>query len=151
MSLPLIATISSKNLLNNLSSIKKLTCKSKICAVVKSDAYGHGLVEIANILYMHVDCFAVSLESECLALRLAGIDKDIILLTPIFASNVSSLINYNITLTVSTLNELKLIYKNAKLLNKKVKVHFAINTGMNRLGFDDASTINLAINYCLLK
>ena len=74
MSLPLIAEISLKNLNYNLNAIKKLTNKTKFCAVIKSNAYGHGLVEIANALYNKVDAFAVSMESECVALRQAGID-----------------------------------------------------------------------------
>lgn len=147
MSLPLVAEISISKLLYNLKQVKKLTGKSKICAVVKSNAYGHGVVEIANALYSKVDCFAVSLESECVKLRLAGIDKEIILLTPVYEENAERLILKDITLTVSSLKELKLIRKFAKKTGKKVKVHFALNTGMNRLGFDNVSQVERAILY----
>ena len=147
MSLPLIAEISKSKLLYNIKAVKRLTKKSKICAVVKSDAYGHGLVEIANALYNEVDCYAVSLESECVALRYAGIDKNIILLTPAVSENFENLISLGITLSVSSLNEIKLAYRVAKRLNKKAKIHIAVNTGMNRLGFDSVCDVKKAIKY----
>ncbi|MBO5713520.1 MAG: alanine racemase [Clostridia bacterium] len=147
MSKQITAEISIKNLLYNVKQVKKLIGKSKFCAVIKADAYGHGLTEFANALYPNVDAYAVSLESECVKLRQAGIDKEIILLTPVFTDNVERLILNKITLSVSTEEELKLIYRYAKKLGRVVKIHFALNTGMNRLGFSSESEVLNAVNY----
>ena len=75
----------------NLSVIKRnaenvktaLGGKSKLCAVVKADAYGHGAEKIAAALYTVSDCFAVALPEEGVSLRLSGIDKEILVLTPL--------------------------------------------------------------------
>lgn len=151
MSLPLIAEISLKNLNYNLNAIKKLTNKTKFCAVIKSNAYGHGLVEIANALYNKVDAFAVSMESECVALRQAGIDKQIILLTPAFEENAERLILHKITFTVSNINEIEVLYIASKRVGMRANIHLALNTGMNRLGFSTLKSVNNAINYIKSK
>ncbi len=148
MSEPLIAKISLKKLKANALKVKSLLKnKVKLCAVVKSDAYGHGICEIASALYSICDYFAVSLLSECEILRISGIDKPILLLTPASESTIERLILRDITLPVSSVKELLLIYKTAKKLDKKVKVHFAVNTGMNRLGFDDEFSIKKALDF----
>lgn len=146
MSEALIAKISLKNVVHNCRKVKKLlTDGVKFCAVVKSDAYGHGLVETATALIKEADCFAVSLASEVYALRVAGIDKDILLLTPVFGENASKLIRYGATLSVGTIGELKTVMKAARCENKRVKIHLAINSGMNRLGFSEIVEIEQVI------
>ena len=109
MSEPLIAKISLKKLKANAIKVKSLLKrKVKLCAVVKSDAYGHGIVEIASALYSICDYFAVSLLSECESLRISGIDKPILLLTPVTENTVERLILKDITLAVSNIKELLL-------------------------------------------
>ena len=146
MSKPLIAKISLKNIVYNCRKVKKLIDKKvKFCAVIKSDAYGHGLIETAKALYNEADAFAVSLASEVYALRISGINKEILLLTPVYTDNAEKLIRYGATLSVGTLRELKTIILAAKRLKMPVKIHFAINSGMNRLGFSGESEILSAI------
>lgn len=147
MSVPNIAEISYNKLLNNLNEVKHVVGNVKICAVVKSDAYGHGIVEISNALYPFVNCFAVSLDGECAALRHAGIDKEILLLTPPVRENVERLISLKITLTVSNYADLPLIYSAAKTLNVRANVHLKLNTGMNRLGLDTVKEVEKCVNY----
>lgn len=147
MSYKTVAEISLKNLQNNANNVKKLlNSKTKFYAVVKSNAYGHGIVEVSNALYNIVDAFCVSLIDEAVKLRVAGIDKDILMLTPTFLETVNELVRYNITISVSSLKELKLIDKTAKNLNAKAKIQLKINTGMNRLGFNDNKSILKALN-----
>ena len=147
MSEPLICKISLTKLINNALKVKKLLNKRvKLCAVVKSGAYGHGLVDISSALYSICDYFAVSLASEASKLRIAGIDKPILLLSPATENTIEKLILNDITLSVSTIKELILIAKTAKRLSKKVKVHIAINCGMNRLGFNDNEVVK-AVNF----
>ena len=148
MSEPILAEIKISNIIKNVKKVKTLLKKKVLlCAVVKSDAYGHGIVEVASLLYKHCDYFAVSLLNEAISLRLCGIDKPIIILSPVTENTVDGLILRDITLSVSTLSELYLISKRAKKLDKRVKVHLAINTGMNRLGFSNKKEILKAISF----
>ncbi len=148
MSEPLIAKISLKKLQSNAIKVKGLLKKRvKFCAVVKSDAYGHGLTEISSSLYNICDYYAVSMLSECEKLRISGIDKPIIILTPPTSSTVDKLILNDIIIPVGSIKDLILVYKSARKLNKKVKVHLSINSGMNRLGFDSEREIKKAINF----
>lgn len=147
MSTSVLAKISLKNIVYNCRKVKKLIDKKvKFCAVIKSDAYGHGLIETAKALYKEADAFAVSLASEVYALRISGIDKEILLLTPVYKENAEKLIRYGATLSVGSLSEVKTVTAAAKKANKTATVNFAINSGMNRLGFSDEREIIKAIN-----
>ena len=148
MSYPTVAKISLNKLKNNALAVRKLlNRKTKFYAVVKSNAYGHGIVEISNALYRIADGFCVSLLSEAVKLRVAGIDKDILMLTPPFKETATDIVRYNITTAVSSLSEIQFIEKSAIRLNKVAKVQLAINTGMNRLGFSNIKSILTSLNY----
>ena len=131
---------------NALNIKKRLPKNTKFCAVVKADAYGHGAERVASAIYGIVDCFAVALVEEGEKLRLCGIKKDILILTPVFKEEIDRAILNNFTLTVDRVEDLKKIIKCAKKLNAKVKVHFKYNTGMNRLGFDSLNELNQALS-----
>ena len=150
MSCPLLAQVNLTNLKDNTKQVKNLIGnKTKLYAVVKGNAYGHGLIEVASATYSLVDGYCVSMEREALDLRLSGIDKEIILLTPAFYS-LESLIDKDITLTVSTKSEMLAVEKACEKLQKCATVHIKLNTGMNRLGassiFEISEIIGLAKN-----
>ena len=127
---------------NNALAVKsKLEKGVKFCAVVKADAYGHGGCECAKTLYPIVDCFAVALVEEAVALRLSGVDKDILVLIPPFSPDIDVSVHYGLTLTVSNAMQIAQISRCAKRQNKTVKVHIKVNTGMNRQGADGADEI----------
>ena len=76
ISLKNIAEINVLKLKNNVKSIRKRVGeKTKICAVVKANAYGHGACGLATRIENQVDFFAVALLEECVDLRLSGITK----------------------------------------------------------------------------
>lgn len=150
MPIPLLAQINLKNLKTNAKAVKDLIKnRTKLYAVVKGNAYGHGLVETSSALYQIADGYCVSMEREALDLRVSGIDKEIILLTPSIC-NLDSLIDKNITLTVTNKSEMLAVIKTCERLNKCATVHVKLNTGMNRLGassiFDINEIIGLAKN-----
>ena len=146
---PPIAIIDTNNLKYNALEIKKLCLKSKLCAVVKSNAYGHGIAECSRAVYDVVDCFAVSLLSEAITLRYAGIDKDILMLLPPSKDEISALIRHGITLTVDNLKRLNEVINVAVDINKTAKIAIAVNTGMNRLGIDSLQELNSMLSVCL--
>lgn len=128
------AYINLNNLLFNAKQIKKLLGKEKFCAVVKADAYGHGAEKVAAALYPVIDCFAVALVEEGISLRLSGIDKEILVFNIINESDIEKAIRYNLTVSVASLSQAKMVYTILKKEKKSIKIHIKVNTGMNRLG-----------------
>lgn len=139
------AIVNLKNIENNVKLIKeKLNKKVKFCAVVKSDAYGHGIVKVSNHLEQFVDYFAVSFLEEGLKLRYSGIKKPIIILLPIKFSEILIASRYNLTITITQYSQLKKI----KDLNVPISFHVKINSGMNRLGVSTEKELKDIINFC---
>ena len=128
-----ISVINLKALKNNVKKIKSKICENvKFCAVVKSDAYGHGLSETAIAIENQVDFFAVSFLEEGMILRYSGIKKPILILIPLKNSELFIAERYNLSVSLASVKQAEFIQNN----KIKVKVHIAVNTGMNRLGVD---------------
>ncbi len=127
----------------DLNAIREnaLTLKSflksdvKIIAVVKSNAYEHGIVEVADVLKDLVTVFAVSGLEEACALRDSGIDNKIIFLSnPLNLEDVDFIMHKDIIPTINSIEILNLYEKKASQEGKSLNVHFKIDTGMSRLG-----------------
>lgn len=120
--------ISKKALLNNIAQIKKnLAAKTKFIAVVKSNAYGHGLLQVANQIKKNVDMFAVYDFDDALLLRQNKITKPILMLGRVFPTQLPSAIKNNIEISCSNFD----ILESAK----KIAIHLCIDTGLGRDGF----------------
>jgi alanine racemase len=129
------ALISKKNLLHNVKIIKDRVSSAKIIAMLKSNAYGHGLVTIAKMLEGEVAIFAVASIDEALILKEAGITTEIMLIQGIFEKNELELAaNYNLHVVFNNHQQLEWLDK-SKLL-QPIKSWLKINTGMGRLGFE---------------
>lgn len=137
--------ISRKDLKNNLKEIRRILYSDgkyepenmpKIIAVVKGNGMGLGLVKYSKFLVNQgIDFLAVANFDEAMALRKAKIQEEILLLTPIIREKeIEPLILKDITLTVSSLEQLKIIEKVAKKINKTVNAHLKIDTGFGRYG-----------------
>lgn len=131
------AEINTDNLKYNYRKIKEYIGPDvKFLAVVKADAYGHGAIEISRIMEeVKADYLAVSSLDEARELRSAGIRLPILIFGHTPKEEVPLIIEYDITQAVTC--EAKAIEYNqeAKKLNKKLKVHIKLDTGMSRLGF----------------
>lgn len=147
MSQPITLEISKRNLIFNCTQIRKLIGKSKFCAVVKGDGYGHGIVNVANVVYPFVDCYAVALYVEAVKLIIGGIDKDILMLLPPTTENVIDAVGRRIILTVGSFKDLKVVLYGAEKSGVKARVHLAVNSGMNRLGLGSEKEIERAIKF----
>lgn len=127
----------------NLTAIRKniITMKQcipdgkKILAVVKANAYGHDVIAVANILDDLVDYYGVACIDEAIELRNKGINKPILILGLTDDSEFEDVIKYDITQTICTLEQGKILSQISKKLGTKAKVHIKIDTGMNRIGF----------------
>ena len=119
---------------NNIKLVKSKT-QAQILAVVKADAYGHGLIPVAKCA---VDAGAtwlgVALLEEAISLREAGIKVPIISwLTPP-SSDFKQAIELDIDLAIPSLKHLEVIVAAGKALGKKPRVHIEVDTGMTRGG-----------------
>lgn len=119
---------------NNIKLVKSKT-QAQILAVVKADAYGHGLIPVAKCA---VDAGAtwlgVALLEEAVLLREAGINVPIISwLTPP-SSDFKQAIELDIDLAIPSLKHLEVIVAAGKALGKKPRVHIEVDTGMTRGG-----------------
>ena len=97
---PATAKISSVALKHNIQTIKQKAPNSKIIAVVKANAYGHGVVFVSSAVESMVDCFGVARLEEALKLRSNGITKPILLLEGFFSSKDQPILAVNNIQTV---------------------------------------------------
>ncbi len=123
---------------HNFNAIKGLLRpETKILAVVKANAYGHGAVPCARTLLSYgADYLGVATIEEALELRHANIFAPILVLGYAPAQEAEVLISNNITPTVYTVEFAKALSNAAIKLDKDCRIHLKINTGMERLGFE---------------
>lgn len=137
--------ISVSNLIHNCIIFKEKCKNSKICAVVKANAYGVGDEIVVNTIKPYVDFFAVANKFEALRVR-NYTNKPILILGEVNKSEIEDCIKNHISISISDANKLNLIRNIAKRLNNKAIIHFKINTGMNRLGFKNISEFKKVYN-----
>lgn len=127
--------ISKKNILHNLRELRKLSKGAEIIPVVKSNAYGHGLLEVARILACDkaVKRLAVFAPEEAAALRRAGIHKKVLILGPLGNENFLRELN-NVEMAVVSPEDFQRLDIISRRLKKVFFLHLKIETGMNRLG-----------------
>jgi alanine racemase len=120
----------------NVKETKKtLKPGTKLCAVVKADAYGHGAVPVATAaLAAGADYLAVSMTQEAIELREAGIMAPILILGALTPGHEKALVENNVTQAVFSLESAQALSAAAIQENKIAKVHLAVDTGMNRIG-----------------
>jgi len=107
----------------------------KLLVTVKANAYGHGAARVAKLLQDKVDYFALAAMDEAVQLRQAGICTPLLILGPVLPADYERAAKYDVALTVSSLNEASAISDCALGFDKKITVHFALDTGMSRIGF----------------
>ncbi|HOK03332.1 MAG TPA: alanine racemase [Spirochaetota bacterium] len=122
---------------NNLKEIRRLIPDhTKIMAVVKANAYGHGSVTIAKEAQSAgAEFLAVARLNEAMLLRNGGITLPILLFDDSAMHSAEIYIDQNIRPSVSSMEEAILFSKSATQYGKPIKIHIKIDTGMGRLGF----------------
>ncbi|MCF7907402.1 MAG: alanine racemase [Candidatus Omnitrophica bacterium] len=134
---PLWIEVDLAALSSNFKAIKAyLEPKTKIIATIKQSAYGHGLVPVAKQLKKDgVDIFGVGSIEEALALREAGFDSPVIVLTAVLSNFCNLFLEHKVIPTIVDLEFAKKLNRLAKKMGRKVAVHVKVDTGMGRLGF----------------
>lgn len=106
-----------------------------VMAIVKANAYGHGLVRVARHLEAQgVDRLGVAFVEEGVALREAGIRTPILVLGGIFGPQVARFLAHDLELTVSSIDKLRQVEAAAESLGRRAVVHLKVDTGMERIG-----------------
>lgn len=124
-----------KVLKENFKRIKKQVGNVKVMPVLKANAYGHGLVRIAQFYSeMKADYLGVAVVEEGILLREKGIKLPILVLGGIWGNQIPLFLKYDLTITASSIDKLKQIDETANQMKIKAKVHLKIDTGMERLG-----------------
>ncbi|MBI2815331.1 MAG: alanine racemase [Acidobacteria bacterium] len=106
-----------------------------LMAVVKADAYGHGLPRVASTLARcGVDWFGVTSADEGIELRELGISQPILLLTGFWEGEQKAITDYDLVPAVYSEPQLAVLESWASLSGKRIRFHLKVNTGMGRLG-----------------
>src|SRR5476651_6643 len=128
--------VDGRALRHNFKILRSLVPRTtRLMAVVKANAYGHGLVPMARELEaIGTDWLGVANVAEGTAIREAGVRLPILLLSATLPEEMAEAIRQKLTLTLSTYEEAKRLDRIARALRRKAEVHFKIDTGMGRLG-----------------
>lgn len=134
---PAWVEISLDHLAHNMREVKRLAGKHvATMAVVKANAYGHGVHESAKVfMEAGADYLAVATLGEALELRQSQQEVPILILGYTPSYQFDKVIAHNITQTIYTRNDGLLLDEKAKDMGRRCKVHIKVDTGMSRLGF----------------
>src|ERR1700692_4933847 len=131
------ATVDTVALRHNLQVVRRWAPRSRVMAVIKANAYGHGLIAVARSLES-TDAFAVARVDEGLTLRAAGIDSPTVLLEGVFdRGQQDAAAAAQFELVVHTPEQIELL--RAAKPGQRFKVWLKLDSGMNRLGFKGAA------------
>ena len=125
-------------LAHNLELCKEIAPEAEVMAVVKADAYGHGLIQTVKVLEPLIDAFGVATLKEALTIiQMIGEAKMVLILGALLPDERETAIKNNINVTISSLDEAKEYNELGEDIQTKVQTHIVLDTGMGRLGFSE--------------
>jgi alanine racemase len=132
---PTHVEVSRSALVANWQAIRQRAAGARVMPVLKANAYGHGLVEVAQLMVAAgADYLGAAFLEEGLQLRHSGITAPILVLGSLAGEQIPQFILNDLTLTASSVEKLKLIDEAAAALKLRARVHLKIDTGMERVG-----------------
>ncbi len=132
---PSAIEINLDNLIHNLDVLREHVGGAHVMAILKANAYGHGLIECAQVLESaKVDAIGVAYLEEGIALRKAGISLPILALGGISGRQIEGFLEHRIDMTASSVYKLKQIDEVAQRRGVRARIHLKIDTGMERIG-----------------
>jgi alanine racemase len=130
---PIRATISAAALAHNLGVARAHAGSARVWAVLKANAYGHGLLRAAEAMAA-ADGFAIIDFVDALRLREAGIDKPILMMQGFYkAEDIAPLLRHQLTPAIHSMDQVEMLEKTS--FDGKLDIYLKVNSGMNRLGF----------------
>lgn len=132
---------------HNLDVVSRhLSPETRVLAVVKADAYGHGAVPVARAL-MGADAlwgFGVGDSQEALELRAAGVDSPILILGTIIPEEVPQVVSHDVRATIHSMDRIESLERESERQGRRTRVHLMVDTGMGRLGALPPRALELA-------
>lgn len=118
----------------NLATLRAAVAPAQVMLVVKANAYGHGLVEVARALAPLADCVGVAVLEEGVLLRQLGITAPILVLGGIWGDQIPLFLAHDLMLSASSVGRLEQIEAAAAATGRRAQVHLKVDTGMERIG-----------------
>ena len=138
MTRPIHASIDLGALRHNCAVARRHAGSARIWAVLKANAYGHGLLRVAHALADSSDGFALIEIEGAIALREAGFRQPILLLEGFYAADeLPRIFEYSLTTVVHSMQQVDLLVRSKPCRAVHLPVYLKLNTGMNRLGFNE--------------
>lgn len=132
---PTFARVSISALEHNLNVVRKLAAPAKVMAVVKADAYGHGLLPCSRAFStLGTDYFGVGFLEEGIELRRGGIREPILVLGGIVGQQIHHFLDFDLDMTASSVYKARVISEAARRIGKRARVHLKIDIGIGRIG-----------------
>ena len=131
---PTYLEINLPQLRKNINAIRSHVAPAKVMTMVKANAYGHGLDGVAPYIEPFVDSFGVAILEEGIQLRELGIKKPILVAGGTLPGQLPAFIDYDLTLTASSIELLASADALAESANRKLAAHLKVDTGMERVG-----------------
>jgi alanine racemase len=132
---PTYVEVDLTRLTENFRAIEQAVAPAKVMPILKANAYGHGLVEVArHVVTLGAPYLGVAFLEEGILLREAGVSAPILVLGGIIGNQVPLFLRYDLTLTASSIEKVRQIDDAAREMGVKAKVHLKIDTGMERIG-----------------
>lgn len=132
--------INHPNLVNNYNVIKNtIGSRVKVMGMIKANAYGHGIVEIAKTLEKeHIAYFGVAFPEEGITLRKAGIKTPILVVGAHLTEYLKQHVENKLDITITHIDQLTYLNTYCLEKNTPARIHLKIDTGMNRVGFKES-------------
>lgn len=128
----------------NYRAIQAYVAPAAVMPILKANAYGHGLVEVARHMQsLGAPYLGVAFLEEGILLREAGVTTPILVLGGIIGNQVPLFLAHDLTLTASSIEKLGQIEEAARAMGVRAKVHLKIDTGMERIGVHYYSAASL--------
>lgn len=148
---PTYLEINLGQLSQNYRAIAQAVAPAVVMPVLKANAYGHGLVEIArHLAALGAPYLGVAFLEEGIMLRQAGIQTPILVMGGIIGNQIPIFLQYKLTITASSVEKLQQIDATAQQMGTRARVHLKIDTGMERIGvhYYSAPTLLEAALHC---
>ncbi|MBN1903006.1 alanine racemase [Candidatus Sumerlaeota bacterium] len=134
---PTVALVSLSAVRDNIKAIReKIGQDCRVMAVVKADAYGHGMIPVAkSALEAGAAWLGIATVDEAVSLRESGFRAPVLLLGPSFPEDAETLVSHDISVALGAFDVARALGKAGLKLHKKALVHLKVDTGMGRFGF----------------
>lgn len=132
---PTLVEVDLERLKQNYQAIHQFVTPARVMPILKANAYGHGLLRVAQLMEtLGADYIGVAVLEEGILLRENGIRMPILVLGGILGNQIPAFLKYDLTITASSIEKLCQVDEIAGQMGVKAKVHLMIDTGMERIG-----------------